>query len=98
MKLLSESEVKKQLADLKNWIWNRERVCIEKNFQFSSFTDAIIFLNKIAELAEELDHHPDLHLTKYRNLKVVLSTHSAGGLTQRDFKMAAHIEESYGEA
>ena len=93
MKLLTDDEIKKQLICLKQWDWNRETHVIEKNFTFENFTDAVCFLNQVAEIAEQEDHHPDLHLTKYRNLRIVLSTHAAKGLTKKDFIVAAKIEE-----
>jgi len=93
MKLLTDDEIKKQIGSLKQWVWDHDAHAIEKKFIFENFTDAVCFLNQIAEIAEQEDHHPDIHLTQYRNLKVVLSTHSAKGLTKKDFLVAAKIEE-----
>jgi len=98
MKKLNAEEVKAKMKSLPGWLSDENCAVIEKEFQFSNFTDAVCFLNRIAEFAEEFNHHPDLHLTNYKKLKVVLTTHSAGGLTQLDFKMAAQIEEVYREA
>lgn len=97
MKKLTADECAKKIKSLPGWQLDESNARIEKDFQFSNFTDAVCFLNRIAELAEEFNHHPDLHLTNYKHLKVVLSTHSAGGLTQLDFKMAAQIEEVFRE-
>ena len=99
MKLLEAHEIKEKLKGLQGWELNEKKDMLHKNFQFQNFTSAVCFLNRAAELAELEDHHPDLHLTNYRNLKVVLSTHSAGGLTKKDFLLAAQIEEAHrGEA
>lgn len=98
MKKLTEEEIGRKIKALPGWFCDEAKLKIEKDFQFSNFTDAVCFFNRISELAEEFNHHPDLHLTKYKNLKVVLSTHSAGGLTQLDFKMATQIEEVFHEA
>ncbi len=95
MKPLSDDEIKKRLSVLKGWILNREIRTIEKKFTFENFTDAVCFLNQVAEIAEQEDHYPDLHLTQYRNLAVVLTTHSAKGLTPKDFMIAAKIEEVF---
>ena len=57
------------------------------------FMAAIALINSIAEIAEKEDHHPDLHLTGYRNLRIELSTHSIGGLCENDFILAAKINE-----
>ncbi len=58
------------------------------------FMAAVRLINKIAKLAEKMDHHPDLHLTGYRKLKIVLTTHEAGGVTQREFKLAKKISDA----
>jgi 4a-hydroxytetrahydrobiopterin dehydratase len=92
MKLLAKSEIEKRVKSLSGWQCTEAGTTLEKNFTFSNFTDAVCFLNRIAEFAEEENHHPDLHLTDYKRLKVVLSTHSAGGLTQKDFVLAEKIE------
>jgi 4a-hydroxytetrahydrobiopterin dehydratase len=54
---------------------------------------AVKFINSVAEIAEKEDHHPDVHLTGYRNLKIDLSTHALGGLSENDFILAAKINE-----
>ncbi len=98
MKKLTADECAKKIRSLPGWQRDEGGTKLEKDFYFSNFTDAVCLLNRIAELAEESNHHPDLHLTNYKNLKVLLTTHSAGGLTQLDFKMAAQIEEVFREA
>jgi len=57
------------------------------------FTDAVGLINRIAEVAQAEDHHPDLHLTGYRRLTIELSTHSIGGLSENDFIVAAKIDQ-----
>ncbi len=93
MTLLAAEEIKKKLSAAKGWVLSGEGRAIQKDFKFENFTDAVCFLNQVAEIAEAEDHHPDLHLTNYKNLRIVLSTHSAGGLTRKDFVLAAKIEE-----
>jgi 4a-hydroxytetrahydrobiopterin dehydratase len=87
--LLSREEVGKRLAALPGWELKGQK--IEKKFRFAQFREAIAFVNRVADLAELADHHPDL-LIRHREVDVVLSTHSAGGLTERDLKLAADIE------
>ena len=79
MKKLTLEEIPQKLKALSGWQTDEAGAKIQKKFQFQDFTDAVCFLNQIAEMAEEANHHPDLHLTNYKNLEVVLSTHSAGG-------------------
>ena len=57
------------------------------------FLAAIKFFNAVAEIAESDDHHPDLHLTGYRNVAIELSTHAIGGLSENDFILAAKIDQ-----
>jgi 4a-hydroxytetrahydrobiopterin dehydratase len=65
---------------------------IHKRFTFGNFKEAMAFVNQVAELAESADHHPDI-LVNYKRVTLTLSTHSAGGLTQKDFDLASHIEK-----
>jgi len=57
------------------------------------FLSAVEFIEKIAQVAEAEDHHPDLHLTGYRKLAIELSTHAIGGLSENDFILAAKIDQ-----
>jgi 4a-hydroxytetrahydrobiopterin dehydratase len=71
--------------------WEREGDQISRLYTFSSFITAMAFANHVADLAETMDHHPDM-LIQYRKLKLTLSTHSAGGLTELDFQLAQKID------
>ena len=64
---------------------------LEKEFSFKNFRDALAFTNKVGELAEKNNHHPDIYLT-WGKVKVTLWTHKIDGLTESDFVMAAKIE------
>jgi len=87
--LLSPDEVSRRLAALSGW--QLKGKTIEKKFRFADFREAIAFVNRVADLAELEDHHPDV-LIHYREVTLVLWTHAAGGLTERDFKLAADVE------
>lgn len=87
---LSDAKIKKKLAGLKGW--QREGNAITKEFVLGGFTEATKFIAKLAPPANAMDHHPDVELYKYKRVKVKLSTHSAGGLTQNDFDLAAKID------
>ena len=71
--------------------WEVEGKTIERTFEFDDFTLAMDFVNGAAELAEELDHHPDIDI-RYNKVRLVLSTHSKGGLTEMDFTLAEKID------
>jgi 4a-hydroxytetrahydrobiopterin dehydratase len=85
----SKSEVVAKLKSLDGWRLEGEE--IKKKYEFSSFPDALKFVNKVADLAERADHHPDI-LINYRRVTLTLSTHSEGGITQKDFDLAEQIE------
>ena len=71
--------------------WEREDNAISKSFKLESFPASLVFASTVGHLAEAADHHPDI-LIQYRNVKLTLSTHSAGGLTAMDFDLAEQIE------
>ncbi len=87
--LLAEEELKKRIAALKGW--TREGRSIKKTVKSSDFVHAMGFVNSVALLAEKLNHHPDIDI-RWNTVTLVLSTHSAGGLTDLDMKLAAEID------
>jgi len=68
--------------------WTEANGALERTFEFASFPDAIAFVNRLAELAEGENHHPDIAVS-YRKVTVRWTTHSAGGVTDRDRELAA---------
>jgi 4a-hydroxytetrahydrobiopterin dehydratase len=90
--LLEEEEIEQRTDELGDW--EREgNAAIQKVFEFEDFTAAIKFVNEVAKLADRYDHHPDIDI-RWNRVKLVLSTHSEGGLTARDFDVAGEIEQS----
>jgi 4a-hydroxytetrahydrobiopterin dehydratase len=82
--------------DIKTWLkklpeWDLEKKAIERLFEFDDFSQAIEFVNGVAEIAEEDDHHPEIDI-RYNKVRVALSTHSEGGLTDLDFELAEKID------
>ncbi len=71
--------------------WKREGRAIAWTHEFATFPDAIAFVNRVADLAEQADHHPDIDV-RYRTVRLVLSTHSAGGITAKDMGLARRID------
>ena len=80
------------LAQVPKWELDESGLAIERKWSFKNFVEAIAFINRVGVLAEEEQHHPDLHLTGYRKVKVVLTTHAIGGLSDNDFIVAAKID------
>ncbi len=85
-------EAQQQLAVLVGWSLDEEGKSISKPWNCKNFLKSLAFCNRIGELAEAEAHHPDLHLTGYRHVRVVLMTHAIGGLSINDFIMAAKID------
>lgn len=71
--------------------WKRKDDALVKDFAFPSFRDAIVFVNRMATLADEHEHHPDIDI-RYDKVRVTLSTHDAGGITEKDLTMAEQID------
>ena len=86
---LDDDRITTRLGDLPGW--TREGDEIVKTFELPTFPDAIAFVTRVAERAEAANHHPDLDI-RYRRVRVALSTHDAGGLTDLDFDLATEIE------
>lgn len=66
---------------------------LTRRLRLKNFTSAMALLNRIAEVAEAENHHPDLHLTGWRNVQIDVNTHSVKGITEGDFVLAAKIED-----
>jgi 4a-hydroxytetrahydrobiopterin dehydratase len=88
---LSESNINEKLTNLKGWEYKNN--LIGKEYELKNFKEALGFVNKVGEHAEEMDHHPDIFLHSWNKVKITISTHSAGGVTENDFKLAEKIEK-----
>jgi 4a-hydroxytetrahydrobiopterin dehydratase len=89
MALLSDAEIDERIGSSE---WRREENEIVRDFKFGDFAEAMAFVNRVAEAAEDANHHPDILLHGWNNVRLSLSTHSQGGLTANDFDMAARID------
>ena len=90
MKVLDQSEIDQKLTALKGWEFKNN--LIGKDYELNDFKEALGFVNKIGDKAEQMDHHPDIFLHDWNKVKITVSTHSAGGVTENDFKLAEMIE------
>ena len=87
---LSDSEIKPRLATVPDWqIESGELV---RTFLFKDFRASLAFVNKVGDLAENAGHHPDIDI-RYNKVRLALVTHDAGGLTQKDFDLAAAADK-----
>jgi len=87
--VLSDAELAEALAALPEWA--RHGDVIEKTYELPTFPAAIAFVGRIADRAEAANHHPDLDI-RYRKVRVALSTHDEGGITEKDVALATEIE------
>ncbi|NWF90595.1 MAG: 4a-hydroxytetrahydrobiopterin dehydratase [Ignavibacteriaceae bacterium] len=90
MTLLSEDEIRLKLDELIGWFYSETQIV--KDFKLKDFKEAMVFVNKVADIAELLNHHPDILLYGWNKVKISISTHSEGGITRRDFELAEKIE------
>ena len=89
MAKLSDLEIRRALGSLPGW--TRKGEALAKTYSFARFADGIAFVSKVAAIADGMDHHPDIDI-RYTNVTFALSTHSAGGITQKDLDLAGKIE------
>ena len=89
-KPLSEGEAKNYFQELKGWTLNK--LSLEKLFSFQNFRESMEFVNKVADIANEEDHHPDIYIF-YNKVRLELTTHAIGGLSVNDFIVAAKVDK-----
>jgi 4a-hydroxytetrahydrobiopterin dehydratase len=91
MTTLSDAEIDERLATAGQW-QRGDQQTIVRELKFDDFAAAISFVNRVAEVAEQANHHPDILIHGWNKVRLELSTHSAGGLTDADFALASRIE------
>ena len=74
-------------------MWSETNNKLERTFEFKDFKESIAFIQLVAFAAEKMDHHPDILMFAWNKVKITISTHSAGGVTEKDFSLAQKIEE-----
>ncbi len=87
--LLDAAEIKTALKKVPEWEFDKKK--IERLFEFDDFTGAIDFVNLVAEISEEQEHHPDIDI-RYNKVKLSVYTHNKNGLTDLDFQLAERID------
>ncbi|MHC4414510.1 MAG: 4a-hydroxytetrahydrobiopterin dehydratase [Planctomycetota bacterium] len=85
MEKLSPDQIEEKLAELPQWSLNGE--LLQRTFRFDDFVGAMAFVRRIADLAEQIQHHPDI-MIRYNKVTLTLTTHDVGGLTEQDFSFA----------
>ncbi|HVB79319.1 MAG TPA: 4a-hydroxytetrahydrobiopterin dehydratase [Candidatus Binataceae bacterium] len=92
MAKLEKAEIERRLTALPGWEFKDN--AISKLYRFKEFMDGIRFLDRVAEMAEAADHHPDVKIN-YVRVTFTCSTHDQGGVTEKDLKLAGQIEEAF---
>ena len=90
---LAATERAAALDGLEGWSEAEDRDAIQKTFRFKNFNAAFAFMTNVARTAEKMDHHPEW-LNVYDRVEVTLSTHEAGGVTERDIRLARFMDEA----
>ena len=74
--------------------WERDGASITKRFRFKGFKSAIAFVNRVADVVNTANHHPDIHVEHYKHVRIVLTTHKVKGLSQADIDVARQIDSA----
>ena len=94
---LPERETRLDEAELAAWLpnsgWTRDGEALTKTFRCKGWKSAVAFIDRIAEAADAVDHHPDVHLERYRNVRIVTTTFATGKLSDADVTLAKRIDE-----
>ena len=90
---MTSEQVQEFLPSVSEWKLSADRKRIRREWRVRDFMTALDFFQRIAQIAEAEDHHPDLHLTDYRKVAIEIWTHAVGGLTENDFILAAKIDQ-----
>jgi len=89
---MTADEIQNACGGLRGWDADLNVPSITRDYQFPNFVAAVRFVDFVAELAEAADHHPDIDI-RYNRVRLTLSTHSAGGVTEKDFALARAIDQ-----
>jgi 4a-hydroxytetrahydrobiopterin dehydratase len=90
MAVLSEKEINDKLQELNDWKYSENSLI--KEYELKDFTQALSFVVGAGVSAEKMDHHPDILMHSWNKVKITISTHSEGGVTEKDFSLAGSIE------
>jgi 4a-hydroxytetrahydrobiopterin dehydratase len=95
---LPDIETRLDEAALATWLpasgWTRDGETLTKTFRMKGWKDAIAFVDRIAKAADELNHHPDIHVEDYRNVRITTTTHATKKLSDADVALARRIDDA----
>jgi len=93
MDLLKDEDIANRIRMIGPWDYDSDDKILIRETMFKNFMEAMGFLNKLAEAAEKLDHHPDMTLCEYNRIIITTTTHDAGGITDNDIRLTQAFEE-----
>ena len=93
MDLLKDEDIANRIRMIGPWDYDSDDKILIRETMFKNFREAMGFLNKLAEVAEKLDHHPDMTLCEYNRVIITTTTHDAGGITDNDIRLTQGFEE-----
>ncbi|MEP7338840.1 MAG: 4a-hydroxytetrahydrobiopterin dehydratase [Acidobacteriota bacterium] len=88
---LNEEQINERLPQISGW--SRDGDWLTRNFKFENFKSAMAFVNQVADAAETMDHHPDILIHGWNNVRLSVMTHSQSALTEKDFELAALVNQ-----
>ena len=91
MSKFNQEQINSNLLKLSGWSYENDS--LTRQFLFKDFIEALSFVNAVGLESEKMDHHPDILMFAWNKVKITISTHSAGGVTEKDFSLAQKIEE-----
>lgn len=91
MTRLNDNQIKENLQNTPGWKFSENK--INKEFELKDFKGALDFVNKVGAEAESMDHHPDILMHSWNKVRISVNTHTEGGVTEKDFKLAGNIEK-----
>jgi len=92
MGLVSIAQINEYLARVPNWNLEDNGKSIIRVFEFKDFLESVRFINMVSGIAEGENHHPDIRLYDYNKVEITLTTHSLGGLTEKDFAVSLEVD------
>lgn len=87
---MNDEQVRNNLANVPGWELVEDK--ISKEFELKDFKSALNFVNRVGNEAEAMDHHPDILMHSWNKVRISVNTHTEGGITEKDFKLAGRIE------
>lgn len=88
---LSENEIQNRLNKFSKWAYKNNFLILD--LEFKNFKEAMSYVNKVADIAEELDHHPDINIHDWNKVQLSVMTHSENGITEKDFQLLEKLHE-----